>query len=115
MATSVTQKWKYSEEYINYGFTSILAGDIKKPQCVLCLEVLGNESLEPSELKHHSLTIQPQCAERPDLFKRLGRSLGKQTRCECCFQQQTSIVVEASYKVALEIVKQKKPTKLVKS
>ncbi len=35
MVTSVTKKRKYSEEYINYGFTSILADDIEKSQCTV--------------------------------------------------------------------------------
>lgn len=92
MATSVTKKRKYSEEYINYGFTSILADGTEKPQCVLCFKVLGNDSMRPSKLKHHLQTIHPHYAEKdPDFFRR------------------SSSVVEASYEVALEIAKQKKP------
>ncbi len=53
LATSVTKKRMYSEEYINYGFTLILADGIEKPQCVLCFKVLGNDSMRPSKLKHH--------------------------------------------------------------
>ncbi len=37
----------------NYGFTSILADGIEKPQCVLFFKVLGNDSMRPSKLKHH--------------------------------------------------------------
>lgn len=92
MATSVTKKRKYSEEYINYGFTSILADGIEKPQCVLCFKVLGNDSMRPSKLKHHLLTIHPQYAERdPDFFRHHERSLEKQKLDESgAFQQQTS-------------------------
>ncbi len=111
MATSVTKKRKYSEEYISYGFTSILADGIEKPQCVLCFKVLGNGFMRPSKLKHHLLTIHPQYAEKdPDFFRRHESSLGKQKLdATGAFQQQTSSVVEASYEVALEIAKQKKP------
>ncbi len=111
MATSVTKKRKCSEEYINYGFTSILADGIEKPQCVLCFKVLENDSMRPSKLKHHLQTIHPHYAEKdPDFFRRHKSSLGKQKLdATGAFQQQTSSVVEASYEVALEIAKQKKP------
>ncbi len=79
MATSVTNKRKYSEEHINYGFTSILADGIEKPQCVLCFKVLGNDFMRPSKLKHHLQTIHPHYAEKdPGSFSRYKSSLGKQ-------------------------------------
>ncbi|KAG7160450.1 SCAN domain-containing protein 3-like 1 [Homarus americanus] len=46
MATSGAKKRKYNDD-INYGFTSILAVGIEKPQCVLCLKVLANDSMRP--------------------------------------------------------------------
>ncbi|KAG7166379.1 Zinc finger BED domain-containing protein 5-like 14 [Homarus americanus] len=64
MATSVAKKRKYIDGYINYGFTSILADGIEKHQCVLCFKVVGNDSMRPSKLKHHLMTIHPQYAER---------------------------------------------------
>ncbi len=111
MATSVTKKQKCSEEHINYRFTSILADGIKKPKCILCFKVLGNDSMRPSKLKHHLQTIHPHYAEKdPDFFKCHKSSLGKQKLdATGASQQQTSSVVEASYEVALKIAKQKKP------
>ena len=38
-------KRKFSEDYIKFGFTSILDGAEEKGQCVLCYKVLGNHSL----------------------------------------------------------------------
>ncbi|XP_042228601.1 zinc finger BED domain-containing protein 5-like [Homarus americanus] len=110
MAASVAKKRKYNDEYINYGFTSILADGIEKPQCVLCFKVLGNDSMRPGKLKHHLTTIHPQYAERdPDFFKRHERSLGKQRLDKSgAFQQQNFSVVEASYEVSIEIAKKKK-------
>ncbi len=98
MATSVTKKRKYNEEYINYGFTSILADGIEKPQCVLCFKVLGNDTMRPSKLKHHLQTIHPHYAEKDlDFFRRHKSSLGKQKLdVTGAFQQQISSVVEAS-------------------
>ncbi|XP_042228630.1 zinc finger BED domain-containing protein 5-like [Homarus americanus] len=108
---SVAKKRKYIDGYINYGFTSILADGIEKPQCVLCFKVLGNDSMRPSKVKHHLMTIHPQYAQRDtDFFRRHERSLEKQKLDESgAFQQQTVSVVEASYEVSLEIAKQKKP------
>ncbi|XP_042213516.1 protein ZBED8-like [Homarus americanus] len=110
MAASVAKKRKYNDEYINYGFTSILADGIEKPQCVLCFKVLGNDSMRPSKLNHHLTIIHTQYAERdPDFFKRHERSLGKQRVDESgAFQQQNLSVVEASYVVSIEIAKKKK-------
>ncbi len=111
MATSVTKKRMYSEEYINYGFTPIFADGIEKPQSRLCFKVLGNDSVRPSKLKDHLQAIHPHYAEKgPDFFRRHKSSLGKQKLDAIgAFQQQTSSVAEASYEVALEITKQKKP------
>ncbi len=110
MATSVTKNRKYSEEYINYGFTSILAGDIEKPQCVLCFKVLGNDSTKPSKLKYPSIHSK---LRDPNFFWRHERSLEKQKLdASGAFQQQTSSVVETSYEVAFEITKQKKPHRM---
>ncbi len=109
IATSVTKKQKYSEEYINYRFTSILTNGIKKPQCVLCFKVLGNDSMRPSKLKHNLQTIHPHYAEKdPDFFRHHKSSLGKQ-KLDATGAFNRPHVVEASYKVVLEIVKQKKP------
>ena len=47
------KKRKYSEEYLKFGFTSIVNNDTEKPQCVLCNVVLSAESLKPSKLKRH--------------------------------------------------------------
>ncbi len=67
--------------------------------------------MRPSKLKHHLLTTHPQYAEKdPYFFRRHKSSLGKQKLdANGSFQQQTSSVVEASYEIAFEIAKQRKP------
>ncbi|KAG7178162.1 Zinc finger BED domain-containing protein 5-like 3, partial [Homarus americanus] len=66
MAASVAKKRKYNDEYINYGFTLILADGIEN-------FMMGNDSIKPSNLKHHLTTIHPQFAERDlDFFKPLN-------------------------------------------
>ena len=53
MGTKRAPKRTYSDDYLKFGFTSIIIGEIKKPQCVLCLKVLSAESMKPFQLKGH--------------------------------------------------------------
>ncbi len=111
MATCVTRKRKYSEEYNDYGFTSILADGVEKPQCVLLFKVLGNDSMRPNKLKHHLYAIHQYYAEKdPGFFRRHKNSSRKQKLdATGAFQQQTLSVVEASYEAVLKMEKQMKP------
>ena len=61
--TKQPYKRKYSEEFMKIGFTCILINDEPCPQCVVCFEVLANESLKAGKLKlpltaKHSKFIQ---------------------------------------------------------
>src|SRR6218665_635461 len=47
------KKTNYSDEFLNYGFTSIVVVGIEKPQCVICNDVLSAESMKSNKLKHH--------------------------------------------------------------
>ena len=51
MASSSGKKRSYKEEFLQWGFTNIMEGNVEKPQCVLCNKVLTTESLKPSKLK----------------------------------------------------------------
>src|SRR6218665_2487179 len=44
------KKRKYSDEFLKYGFTSIVVAGIEKPQCVICNGVLSAESMKPNKL-----------------------------------------------------------------
>src|SRR6218665_88185 len=45
------KKTKYSDEFLKYGFTSIVVAGIEKPQCVICIDVLSAESMKRNKLK----------------------------------------------------------------
>jgi len=47
------RKRKYSDEFLKYGFTSIVVAGIEKPQCVICNDVLSAESMKPNKPKRH--------------------------------------------------------------
>ncbi|XP_068243748.1 SCAN domain-containing protein 3-like [Palaemon carinicauda] len=104
MATSVTKIRKYSKESISCGFTSILADGIEKPQCVLCFKVLGNDSMRPSKLKHHLLTIHPQYAEKdPDFFRCHESSLEQQKMDATEFEEEEGNLVRNPFSGTLDI------------
>src|SRR6218665_4052583 len=47
------KKTKYSDEFLKYGFTSIVVAGIEKLQCVICNNVLSAESMKSNKLKRH--------------------------------------------------------------
>ena len=53
MATKRAPKRAYSDDYLKFGFTSIVTEGIEKPQCVICLKVLSAESMKPFQLRRH--------------------------------------------------------------
>ena len=105
------KKRKYIEEYINLGFTSLLTDGVEKPQCVLCHVVLRAESLKLSKLKRHVEAKHPQHAKKNAAFFKCHEAGLKRQRLDATgsFHQKNVAVLQASYKVALEIAKGKKP------
>ena len=57
-------KRKYNPKYLNYGFTCLIDKGIVKPQCVICNEVLSNESLKDNKLKRHLNTKHSQLSDK---------------------------------------------------
>ena len=106
------EKKKYLDEYIKFGFTSLLRNGVEKPQCVLCNAVLSAESMKPFQLKRHLKTKHPQHAEKDVAFPQRHKAGLKRQRLDCTesFNQSNVSAIEASYVIALEISKQKKHT-----
>ena len=68
-------KRKYSEEFIKVGFTCILINE-PRPQCVVCSEVLVNESLKAGKWKSHLAAKHPKFIDKPmPFFRRLEKEL----------------------------------------
>jgi hypothetical protein len=62
---------KYQEEFIKYGFTSIVISGEEWPQCVICCEVPANESFKVNNLIRHLKTKHDSLADRgTKIFKR---------------------------------------------
>ena len=101
---------KYSDSYLNFGFTFILQNGKKKPQCVICSKVLASESMLPNKLKRYLKTSYPQFVDKPrDFFARKLNDLKRQLSTISKFTQLSSKALLASYQVAHKIVKCKKP------
>ena len=60
MTCSKPKRRKYTEDYVQYGFTVIMKGEVMKPQCVICATILSEHSMKPSLLKRHLQTQHPQ-------------------------------------------------------
>ena len=108
---SSSKKRKYSDEYIKFGFTSIVDKGVEKPQCVVCYKVLGVDSMRPSKMKLHLTSNHPSHVDKDiDYFRRLATGAKSQRLdADGAVHSQNVAAVEASFRVALEIAKNKKP------
>ena len=111
MATKRAPKRAYSDDYLKFGFTSILTEGIEKPQCVICLKVLSAESMKPFQLRRHFEKEHPTYKDRDVSFFQRKSDSAKKSRLDTTGQTFVNIkaAVEASYAVSLRIAKSKKP------
>lgn len=103
------QKTKYQEAYLQYGFTECIINGEQRPQCVLCYEVLANESMKPAKLKRHIATKQAQYQTNPiEFFKRKRNELNGQKLLTNKVVRDSKLLL-ASFEVSYLISKDKKP------
>ena len=81
------------------------------PQCVICLKTLANGSMKPFQLQQHLQKTHKEQANKPIEYFKLKEDGVKRCRLDSSgsFHQTNYSIVEASYAVALRIVKSKKP------
>lgn len=105
------KKRKYSEEFLQYGFTSIITAGIEKPQCVICCEVLSAESMKPNKLRCHFDSKHPSFASKDtDYFRSKADGLKKASLdTGGKYHKQNVAAVETPYLVALRIARAMKP------
>ena len=78
-------KCKYDPVYLKCRFLFIEDNKGQKPQCVICSEVLANESMKPSKLKRHLDTKHPACKDKPvEFFQRQLQKLRTSQKCLKC-------------------------------
>lgn len=62
---------KYNPEYLKLGFTWNHDTTDPRPQCVICYEILANESMRPSKLTRHIETKHSHSINMPvDFFQK---------------------------------------------
>lgn len=105
------EKRKYSEEYSKFGFTNLTSNGIEKPQCVLCELVLNRESMKPSKFKRHLERKYSEHTKKDLEFFHRHETSCKHQRLDRAgsFQEASRAPLQATYEVALEIAKQKRP------
>ncbi|XP_040191825.1 zinc finger BED domain-containing protein 5-like [Rana temporaria] len=105
------KKRSYCDDFFKYGFTSIVAVGIEKPQCIICNKVLSAESMKPNKLKRHFDTKHPSFAGKDIQYFKNKADGVKKSRLDTGgkYHKQNLAAVEASYLVALRIARAKKP------
>jgi zinc finger BED domain-containing protein 5/7/8/9 len=68
---------QYDKDFLKYGFVE----NDKKPQCVICGDVLANESMKPNKLQRHLATRHAPLKDKPlEFFERKKNALSAQKR-----------------------------------
>ena len=62
------KKRKYSEDYLQYGFTDAIGNGQVVPQCIVCFQVLSNDALRPTRLQCHLQTKHSCHQDKPLAF-----------------------------------------------
>ncbi|KAI6649866.1 Zinc finger BED domain-containing protein 5-like [Oopsacas minuta] len=107
----VSRERPYHDKFIELGFFYVTNRGVQKPQCVICYEVLSNESMKHNKLQRHLSSKHPAYKDRDRSFfdRKLtalrNTRLDKQGKC----QQINENALEASYRVSLRIAKAKSP------
>ena len=107
----MSKKRTYLESYVDFGFDFIATGDIQKPQCIFCSKVLGNGSMKPSTLKAHFTSWHSNHVhdDHKSLLAKRARFRAAGTLPILGFCSEDKAGLEASYRVAYRIAKEKKP------
>jgi len=74
-----SEKRKYSEDYLKFGFTFTVNNGLDIPVCVLCQKTLGNDLMKPSLLTRHLEKAHPEFRDKDhDFFKHKETMFEKQ-------------------------------------
>ncbi len=107
---SQRKKRKYTETYLQYGFTLTDIHNEQRPICLICNAVLASESMKPAKLKRHLDTNHASYANKPvEYFERLLQSTKKQKSYMEAHVFTNSKHLQASYEASYLIAKAKKP------
>lgn len=107
------KKWmrQYNDEFLKYGFINCEKEKREpRPQCVICNEVLANESLKPSKLKRHLEAKHAELVEKPvEYFQKRKDQMDLSVKILSKSTTLNDKVQLASYLVAYRLAKEKVP------
>lgn len=110
MSEPSKKRRKYDDDYLKLGFSWIGPADVPRPQCVVCKEVLANDSMRPCKLRRHLETKHQSLVSKPlEFFSTKLKELKTQKKIVETFSTSNCKATEASYRVALRIAKAGKP------
>ncbi|XP_073456451.1 protein FAM200C-like [Aquarana catesbeiana] len=107
-----SKKRKWSDEYVQYGFTCITERDGSQcPNCMICNAKLSNSSLAPAKLREHFLKLHGKYKNTTlaEFKAERARFDEKATLPVLGFVPINKPILTASYEVAYLIAKQGKP------
>ena len=101
---------RYDEKYLRFGFICVTLNDQPRPQCVICSQTLSNEAMKPTKLLRHLKSNHPDCSDKPlEYFMRQKQLLASQKSCILKVTKVNQNALRASFLVAIQIAKAKKP------
>ncbi|KAI0980853.1 hypothetical protein GJ496_006580 [Pomphorhynchus laevis] len=91
---------KYDSSYIQFGFVATNDGEVPKPLCVICGDVLANHSMKPSHLKRHLNTKHKEMSSKSkECFARKHVDLKSRQKQIFKVSRTNTCALRASYKV----------------
>ncbi|XP_053545292.1 zinc finger BED domain-containing protein 5-like [Bombina bombina] len=100
----------YNKDYMKLGFTFSGNENNPCPKCIVCGEILANESMVPNKLKRHLNTKHSHLSEKPvEYFIELSKYIKKQSASFTKRMKTSEKAQKASYLVAQIIAKNKEP------
>ncbi|XP_076315070.1 protein FAM200C-like [Tachypleus tridentatus] len=109
----MSKKRKWNDEYVKFGFTCTTEKDgTQRPQCILCSTLFSNANLKPSKLDEHFQNKHGGRDAGNDIVTlRVKRARFDQvgTLPTYGFSPTEKPLLRASYEVAYQIAKSKKP------
>nr|XP_055182636.1 ADP-ribosyl cyclase/cyclic ADP-ribose hydrolase 2 isoform X1 [Nyctereutes procyonoides] len=100
---------RYNEDYLKYGFIKCEKPfENDRPQCVICNNILANESLKPSKLKRHLETQHSELIDKPlEYFQRKKKDVKLSTQFLGGSTTISEKALLSSYLVAYQVAKEK--------
>jgi len=95
---------------MDYGFTYTVVENEERPHCVICFKVMAVESMLPNKMKRHLETVHQTLKNKPrTYFESKLKAMREQKITFAKHAKIPSKALLASYKVAYQVAKCKKP------